>query len=60
MFVREKAWLHIILFMAANLLFLSYLGNVKPFISPLSNNWQIFNEITCIIIAYFVACVNNP
>ena len=60
MFVREKAWLHIMVFMATNLLFLIYLGALKPFIIPLSNKWQILNEITCILIAYFVACVNNP
>ena len=60
MFVREKAWLHIMVFMATNLLFLIYLGALRPFIVPLSNQWQILNEITCILIAYFVACVNDP
>ena len=60
MFVREMAWLHIQLFMATNLIFLIYLGALRPFISKLNNHWHIFNEVTCLLVAYFVVCVNDP
>ena len=60
MFVREMAWLHILLFMTTNVIFLAYLGYFRPFISQMNNYWHIFNEITCLFVAYFVACVNNP
>ena len=60
MFVKETAWLHIVLFMSSNLLFLIYLCALEPFIVPLNNYWHIMNEITCLAIAYLVACVNNP
>ena len=60
MFVRDMAWMHIQLFMTTNVLFLIYLGSLKPFISQMNNYWHIFNEATCLAVAYFVFCVNNP
>ena len=37
MFVREMAWLHVLLFIITNIIFLVYLCYLKPFISQMNN-----------------------
>lgn len=60
MFVRERAWLHVSLYLLTNLVFLVHLFAIRPFKEPLNNYWHIFNELTSLLIAYIIACINDP
>ena len=60
MFIVGKSWLHTLLYIHTNMFFLAYLGGVRPNVEPHKNYLHIFNELTSLLIAYFITAVNNP
>ena len=60
MYLFERPWFQVFIYMLQSLAMAWYLITNKPFISPSQNYSEIFNELVVLVIAYHMTLIMSP